>query len=72
MTQIAADCREVMDEFALADFLGLTVATLRKWRYLRSGPQFVKLGGKLVRYRREDVERWLAARTVPTGAGEVA
>ena len=65
MTQVAAECREVMDEFALADFLGLTVATLRKWRWLRSGPKFVKVG-RLIRYRRIDVDAWLDERTVAT------
>lgn len=65
MTQVTADCREVMDEFALADFLGLTVATLRKWRWLRSGPKFVKVG-RLIRYRRTDVDAWLDQQTVAT------
>lgn len=65
MTQVAADCREVMDEFALADFLGLTVATLRKWRWLRSGPKFVKVG-RLIRYRKTDIDAWLDQQTVAT------
>lgn len=65
MTQVAADCREVMDEFALAEFLGLTVATLRKWRWLRSGPKFVKVG-RLIRYRKADIDAWLDQQTVTT------
>lgn len=65
MAQVTVDCREVMDEFALADFLGLTVATLRKWRWLRSGPKFVKVG-RLIRYRKTDIDEWLDQQTVAT------
>lgn len=33
--------------------------TLAQWRYLGRGPRFLKLEGH-VRYRRSDVEAWLA------------
>lgn len=35
-------------------------ATLAQWRYLGRGPRYLKLGGH-VRYRRSDVDAWLAA-----------
>lgn len=42
-----------------ADFLGVPVATLQKWRYLRSGPAAFKVG-RHVRYDPTVVRRWLA------------
>jgi predicted DNA-binding transcriptional regulator AlpA len=39
-----------------AEFVGVNVGTLAKWRCLRSdGPKFSRLGGKAIRYRMEDL-----------------
>lgn len=35
-------------------------ATLAQWRYLGKGPNFLKCGSH-VRYRRSDVDAWLAS-----------
>ncbi len=42
-----------------ATFLGLSRATLDKWRYTGGGPLFSKLGNR-VRYDRADLEAWMA------------
>lgn len=42
----------------VADFLGVPVQSVRKWRYLGTGPIGLKVG-RHVRYRRADVEKWL-------------
>jgi predicted DNA-binding transcriptional regulator AlpA len=47
----------------LAQMLGKSTAALAQWRYLGTGPQFIKLG-RNVRYRRHDVEAWLDQQTV--------
>jgi predicted DNA-binding transcriptional regulator AlpA len=47
-----------LDEGSLAAKLLIAVSTLRNWRYLGSGPKFLKLGGA-VRYRESDVESWI-------------
>lgn len=39
---------------------GIPVSTIRGWRLAGIGPPYVRLGGH-VRYRRPDVERWIAA-----------
>ena len=44
----------------LADYLGVPVATLYQWRTKRYGPVGLRIG-KHIRYRREDVDRWLAS-----------
>lgn len=54
---------EIDDTTATARYLGLPPRTLEQWRYLGRGPAFVKLGDRHVRYRKSDVDAWLAANT---------
>jgi len=44
----------------LSEYLEIPLATLYAWRYRREGPPAVKVGRHL-RYRAEDVERWLSS-----------
>jgi Helix-turn-helix domain len=41
----------------VSEYLRVTVKTLKNWRSLRTGPRYLKAGGR-VRYRWADVERW--------------
>ena len=52
----------LIDERAVAARLGVTVAAVRKWRLLRTGPPFAKLGGA-VRYSPSAISAWIEART---------
>ena len=62
--------RELLDEKAAADFLQLAPGTLSVWRSTgRYCIPFVKVGRR-VRYRRADLEAWLASRTRTNGATE--
>lgn len=45
----------------LADYLDVPVTTLYQWRHRGEGPRAFKLG-RQVRYRREDIDRWLDER----------
>jgi excisionase family DNA binding protein len=54
----------LMTEQEVSKRLNVSVASLRRWRLLRRGPAFVKVGS-LVRYSPEDLEAWLAS--LPTG-----
>jgi predicted DNA-binding transcriptional regulator AlpA len=58
----------LLNEHEVARITGLSVASVRRWRLLRQGPRFLKLGSA-VRYRNEDVAAWLNSR--PTGGGQV-
>lgn len=51
---------------AVAEYMGVPVQTLAQWRYLKKGPTFIKTG-RLIRYRRKDVDAWLEANTVKVG-----
>ena len=62
--------RELLDEKAAAEFLQVAPGTLSVWRSTgRYGIPFVKVGRR-VRYRRSDLEVWLARRTRTNGATE--
>lgn len=56
---------DLLKEAELAALLDVPPQRLAEWRYKRTGPAFVKIG-RQVRYRTEDVDAWLAARTVAT------
>ena len=51
---------DLLDEKEAAVVLALKVATLRNWRALRTGPRYVKVGKRSVRYRRADLEAFIA------------
>jgi hypothetical protein len=51
-----------IDQLALV--LDVTPDTLREWRRLKQGPDYVKTG-KGVMYRIEDVQDWMRRNTVP-------
>lgn len=53
---------QLFDERRTAAFLSVAPKTLRQWR-TRGGDMlpYVKLGGKLVRYRRADIEAFIRA-----------
>jgi predicted DNA-binding transcriptional regulator AlpA len=56
----------LIDAFGVAKATGLSVATVRRWRYLKAGPKFIKIGAA-VRYNPEDISAWIAPR--PTAGG---
>ncbi|WP_084143872.1 helix-turn-helix transcriptional regulator [Methylocapsa acidiphila] len=59
----------LLDEKAVAQFLGLTPAALQAWRWKGGGPVFLKVG-RCVRYRQEDIDAWLAQRACANTAQE--
>ena len=52
----------VMTVQQASEYLGLAVSTLNKWRCLGGGPVFIKMG-RAVRYRTEDLERYICGNT---------
>ena len=51
----------LLNEHDVARITGLSVASVRRWRLLRQGPPYLKIGSA-VRYRREHVASWLETR----------
>jgi predicted DNA-binding transcriptional regulator AlpA len=56
------DAPGLLNDHQVANLVQLSVASVRRWRLLRTGPKYLKIGAA-VRYRREDVEDWF----VPCG-----
>lgn len=59
------DFPEILNERQVEEVYGFTISYLRRARRERRGPRFLKIG-KLVRYRRADVESFLTAHVVET------
>ncbi len=45
-----------------ANYLGVEESTLQAWRSRGGGPRFVKINGRICRYRLEDLDAWIAER----------
>jgi excisionase family DNA binding protein len=52
---------ELMTVQEVAGYLRIPVGTLRNWRVTGEGPRAARIG-RHVRYRRADVEAWVAER----------
>ncbi len=61
--------QELLTERDVARITGLSVASVRRWRLLRQGPKYLKIGAA-VRYRAEDISMWL--KSCPAGGGQQA
>jgi len=55
---------ELLTERDVARLIGLSVASVRRWRLNRQGPEYRKFGSA-VRYRPADLVDWIETR--PTG-----
>jgi len=63
----------LFNEYDAAIHLAMSVSTLRRWRLFRTGPVFVKVGGKAVRYRVTDLKAFIDIRqTAPRKKGALS
>lgn len=67
MATIRAEIESLLNEYDVARITKLSVASVRRWRLLKRGPKYIKIGAA-VRYQPEDVSAWLKSR--PTGGGK--
>lgn len=57
----------LLNEYAAAEYIGMSVAYLRADRQHGAiggrtpGPTFLRMGGRTIRYRRDDLDAWLKA-----------
>jgi hypothetical protein len=61
--------QSLLNEYDVARIVSLSVASVRRWRLLRQGPRYLKIGSA-VRYKPDDVAGWLASR--PSGGEQQA
>ena len=55
---------EGLSEGAAGKFIGVTGHAMRKWRQLGIGPEYIRISARCVRYRHNDILRWLESRRV--------
>lgn len=60
---------DLLEPSDVAEQYNLATGTLGYWRFADKGPPYLRLGPRAIRYRRSDLEAWLAAREVRPGAG---
>lgn len=60
MSTQTANTPKLLNEYAAADMLGLSVKTLRRWRWAGRGPRFIKIGAA-VRYDLTDLRAYIEA-----------
>ena len=60
-----ADHERLLSPTDVAAVLGVPIATLANWRWARTGPAFLRVG-RHVRYRRDDLNRWIATQVQVT------
>jgi predicted DNA-binding transcriptional regulator AlpA len=48
---------------AAAQYIGVSVSTVNKWRCTGEGPAFVRLGPKAVGYSRDTLAQWVQSRS---------
>jgi len=58
MTQKHDERMRVRDS---ADYIGVTISTLAKWRMTGFGPRYIKAGARVL-YDRADLDEWLKTR----------
>src|SRR5262245_19549282 len=58
----AAMSSEILTRSEAADYLGMSPNALAAHATRGTGPRFAKLSGRTVRYRREDLDAWVASK----------
>ena len=70
MAETPRDLTNLLNEFDVARITRRSVSSVRTWRWVRQGgPRYIKIGAS-VRYRPEDLARWLES--LPTGGSSLA
>lgn len=64
---ILSTLEALLTEHDVARVTGLSVASVRRWRLLRTGPRYLKISSA-VRYKPEDLKAWIESR--PSGGGQ--
>jgi len=60
MVSTQRETEKMWNEHQAAEYLGMSVATLRYWRYKMRGPHYVKYPcSKAVRYSKDDLDLFL-------------
>ena len=56
--------KEFLTEQEAAEYINMSVKTLRRWRFDRRGPNYAKIAGKSIRYPISDLQEWIKQQIV--------
>ena len=59
----------LLTEIDVAEHIGVSLQTVRRWRRERLGPPYVKIEAS-VRYRQEDIDAFVAGSVIQTNRGK--
>ena len=51
-----------MNTVQAAEYLSVSEATMKRWRSNGTGPEYIRLGERIIKYRQTDLDRWLIER----------
>jgi len=63
----SAQPKGLLKEADIQRLTGMSIGSIRRWRWLGIGPAFIKICGSSVRYDPDVVSKWIASQ--PTGGG---
>lgn len=64
MNEMKTNEGALLNERETAEFLGVSRRTLQGWRSNQTGPRWVRINTKSIRYRQSDLTDWIERRTV--------
>jgi excisionase family DNA binding protein len=64
------DRADFKTELEAAEYLAVSLSCMRKWRSRQFGPKYCRFG-KLIRYRRSDLDKWAEERRTGTSNNNI-
>ena len=61
--RIPTESDPLLSAGTVAEIVGLSPATLRRYRAAGSGPPWMRIGERLIRYPRSGVREWIASQS---------
>jgi len=59
--------KQHLTDVQVAEYLNVSVSTVRRWRLAGGGPRWIRIGASSIRYTVADLEGYVASR--PSGGG---
>lgn len=51
---------DLLPDIEAAKYLNVAIQTVRNWRWKRTGPKWSRIGQRIIRYRRRDLDDFIA------------
>ena len=51
-----------MNTIEAAEYIGVSVVTLKRWRGKGQGPEYIEISDRIIRYRQTDLDSWILSK----------